>query len=289
MNANRLIFVLLLLTFGIVLAAPEKKQSAPVATRLEFVERLIESSSGAKQIDSSKNKDAMLRREDARTLYEESLDAHKQGDDSKAHLLLNKATKAMFEAVRLAGKKAVVKDMELHRYQTRLESLNALCDAYDRIRVEKNLDPKHDNKLYPLVESKRSEAEVLKRENKLPEARQALDVAYAAAKVAIESLRGGDTLVRSLNFATKEEEYHYEVDRNDTHKMLVQVLAEQKVDGDAKKRKTIDGFVAKAASIRAQAEASAGAGNFDEGIKLLENSTKEFVRAIRSVGIFIPG
>lgn len=289
MYVRHSLLTLLIVASGVVFAAPEKAQTASVTSRLEFVERLIESSSGAKQIDSNNNKSATARREEARGLYKQSQDAAKQGNDAKAHELLDQATKVMFEAVRMAGKKEVVKGIELGRYQDRLDSLNALCDAYDRIREEKNLGPAKDSELYPLVQNRRSDAEALKRENKVLEARKALDEAYAAAKVAIEHLRGGDTLVRSLNFATKEEEYHYEVDRNDTHKMLITVLAEQKVKSDPNKRKTVDSFVEKAAQIRTQAEARAGTGDFDAGVELLENSTKELVRAIRSVGIFIPG
>lgn len=289
MYVRHSLLVLLIIVSGVVFAAPEKAQTASVKNRLEFVERLIESSSGAKQIDSSNNQSANARREEARELYKQGQDAAKQGKDAKAHEMLDQATKVMFEAVRMAGKQEVVKDIELGRYQDRLDSLNALCDAYDRIRVEKKLGPAKDSELYPLVENRRSHAQTLKDENKLAEARKALDEAYAAAKVAIEHLRGGDTLVRSLNFATKEEEYHYEVDRNDTHKMLVTVLAEQKMKSDPNKRKAVDSFVEKAAQIRTQAEAKAGTGDFDAGVKLLEDSTKELVRAIRSVGIFIPG
>lgn len=289
MNTLRLLIALVFLTIGVAVAAPERQQTAPVKTRLEFVERLIEKSSGAEQIDSNKNKEASARREKARSLYQQGLSAAEQGDDARAHKLLDQATTTMFEAVRLAGKEGVVKDIQLTRYQDRLDSLNALCEAYDNIRLEKKLGPANESDLYPLVQSRRSDAETLKRDNKLAEARTALDEAYVAAKVAIEHLRGGDTLIRSLTFATKEEEYDYEVDRNDTHKMLVTVLAEQKIKSDQQKRKMIEKFVEKAAKIRTQAESSAGSGDFDQGVILLENSTKELVRAIRSVGIFIPG
>ena len=56
-----------------------------------------------------------------------------------------------------------------------------------------------------------------------------MDRAYLSARVSIEAMRRGDTLVRSLTFASPSEEYAYEVDRNDTHRMLVDlVLAERR-------------------------------------------------------------
>ena len=63
-------------------------------------------------------------------------------------------------------------------------------------------------------------------------------------------MRSGDTLVRSLNFASKEEEYRYEIDRNDTHQMLIKVLVEisQKIekklaDGGPKGREVFEARV----------------------------------------------
>ena len=44
-----------------------------------------------------------------------------------------------------------------------------------------------------------------------------------------------------------------------------------------------------AAALRVNAEAMAKRKDFESGIKLLEDSTKELVRAIRSAGVYIPG
>ena len=98
----------------------------------------------------------------------------------------------------------------------------------------------------------------------------------------------GDTLVRELNFETPEDEYLYELDRNETHRMLVEVLLAEKMQASPM-RKTADGFIAQAGELRKQAEEAAGKKKFEEAIDLLEASTKEFIRAIRSAGVYIPG
>ena len=115
-----------------------------------------------------------------------------------------------------------------------------------------------------------------------------LDEACAVAKMEISDLRGGDTLVRSLHFATKEEEYRYEIDRNDTHKMLVQILLNEK-RGTPGIDAMVQKFLEQAAKLRAAAEERAAKKDFEEGVKMLEDSTKELVRAIRGAGIYIPG
>ena len=123
---------------------------------------------------------------------------------------------------------------------------------------------------------------------KVKQARVQLDKAYEDAKLELERLREGETLVRRLEFANKEEEYHYELDRNDTHQMLLKVLLEDQQKGP-NTRKQIDGFVAEAKVLRKTAEGEANNGAFDKAVKSLERSTKNLQRAIRSAGVYIPG
>ena len=91
--------------------------------------------------------------------------------------------------------------------------------------------------------------------------------------------------MRSLHFANKEEEYHYEVDRNDTHRMLVTVLLSDKPAASA----GVQPLVQRAAQLRLQAEAAATRSEFSAAIEILEESTRELVRAIRGAGVYIPG
>jgi hypothetical protein len=98
-------------------------------------------------------------------------------------------------------------------------------------------------------------------------------------------MRAGDTLVRSLNFANKEEEYKYEIDRNDSLGMLYKVLIEQK--GSASE--LVLDQVKRGQELRIQAEKAAATRDHAAGVKLLEESTSNLIRAIRSAGIFIPG
>ena len=121
------------------------------------------------------------------------------------------------------------------------------------------------------------------------EARAALDRAFITIKTGARTLRQDDTLVRSLNFASKEEEYHYEIDRNDTRQMLIKMLVDEKRAASPDLDRRMSAFIAKAKELRAKAEASAAAQDFVGAIKLLEESTAELVKAIRNAGVFTPG
>lgn len=255
--------------------------------RLQSVEKLIENSSAARQVETSGEPQALARRDDARALYNQAVAAAQAGDQEQAEKLLSQATKTMFEAVRMAGQEEVVAEKHARDFDSRLESVNALLEAHDRVSGEKGAQAAN-SELRSLVQRKLADARSLREQGRLVEGRERLDEAYVAAKVAIENLRGGDTLVRSLNFETKEEEYRYEVDRNDTHQMLIKVLLKEKME-KAGVEQMVQQFMGKAAEVRAEAERKAASGDYDGAVSTMEESTKQLVRAIRSAGIYIPG
>lgn len=257
---------------------------AQLDKRFESVGTLLEKSSAAQQIEKSGDPQALDRRNRARAIYRDAQDAHKAGDNAKASKLLGKASAKMFEAVRLADPDKVTGEKAKRDYQTRIDSVKALLAAQKRIGTEKN--NKDAARTAQDIERLMHESQQLANAEKYAEARAMADRAYLAARAAIGSMRGGDTLVRTLNFATKEEEYHYELDRNDTHQMLIGMLLGDK-GGEISP--AMRGFIDKAKNLRGEAEKTAGRGDHPAAIKLLEDSTAELVRAIRSAGIYIPG
>ena len=260
---------------------------AQLARHLKSVETLIERLSAARQIETSANPDALARRDKAHELQRQAVEAFEAQDYGKCTRLLDEAAKTLFEGVRLAAPEQVTQQKKRRDFESRLESVKTLLAAQKRIGSEKHLDAK-EGEVSRKIEALMQQANTLAAANRLDEARVALDQAYLVAKTAINDLRSGDTLVRSLHFATKEEEYRYEIDRNDTHKMLVKILL-------AEKRETqgvdamVQKFLEQAAQLRAAAEELAAKRDYEGGVKMLENATKELVRAIRGAGIYIPG
>jgi hypothetical protein len=254
--------------------------------KLVSTSALIESSSGAKQIESSGIAAAAVQRARARELHRQAGETLRAGQLEAASKLLDDASRAMFEGVRLAAPEQLVERKQRADFDARMESTRALLEAQKRISAEKSAGaPPGD--LSRRVEALMAEAAELARGGRLVDARRTLDQAYLAVKAAIGSLRDGDTVVRSLSFASKAEEYVYEVDRNDTHRMLVQMLLKDKRGAgiDA----MVEQAVAGAAKLRAQAEDEASRRDHEAAVRTLEQSTRELVKAIRGAGIYIPG
>lgn len=277
----RLAAALVLAALTTASAAQDREQ---VERRVQSVGTLIESSSAAKQIESSGVAAARERRDNARLIHREAAAAMRANDLSGAAKLLDQAAREMMNGARLAKPEQVAGEKHKRDFEARLESARALLAAQQRITQEKSagreaLDAARS------IERQIGEAQSIAAQGRYEEARPVLDRAYLTARVSIESMRRGDTLVRSLNFATKREEFDYEIDRNDTHALLIKVLLSDRKDMVG----TMAPFTERAAALRAEAEAQAKRGDHEAGIRLLEDSTRELVRAIRAGGIYIPG
>lgn len=256
-------------------------------SRLEFVHRLIEDSTGSRQVEASKVPAALERRQRARALYQRAVEAERAGKTKEVKALVLQATRAILEAVKLAGNSDEVGDKRREDLKARMESVDALLAAHERITREKKSGDAAA-KLRERVRSLLQQARAARDQGSIEAARTLADEAYVATKTSIEGLRSGDTLIRSLDFSSKEAEYAYEVDRNDTHNMLVTVLLKEKMD-DRDVARMVRQHVALANETRKRAESAAERGEFEGAIKTMEAATSELVKAIRRAGIYIPG
>ena len=258
-----------------------------LTNRMQNMERLLNESSGARQIAESGDSEAIAKREQALELYRQAQDKSRNGAREDASRLLDDSARLMFEAIRNATPKSLQEDKKKVDYDARRESVEALRAAFNRIAEETGDDESRqqvNRQLSELIE--RSDAYLARGDNS--RAQVELDKAYHLLKVSIESKRAGQTLVRSLQFASKQEEYLYEVDRNDTHRMLISLLVDESGKSDYT-RGEIARFLEEAEKLRQQADAYAGQEEFTFAIDLLEQSTRQLVRAIRTAGIYIPG
>lgn len=284
--ANLLKALLLALLFGAA-AAPAQDRDQ-VERRLQSVGTLIDSSSAARQIDSSGVPAAREKRDNARLMHREAAATLRAGDLAAANKLLDLAAREMMAGVRLAKPEQVAGEKARRDFDARLESAQALLTAQQRITQEKSAGREAQDATRS-IESQIAQAQKLAAANRIDEARVLLDRAYLTARVSIEAMRRGDTLVRSLHFASQREEYDYEIDRNETHRMLINLLLSERKDAAGAMPPAMQTSVDKAATLRAQAQAQAARGDHAGAIQVLEDSTRELVRAIRAGGIYIPG
>ncbi len=256
---------------------------ASVSSRIDNVRNLVHSSSGSKRVEKG-DSEAKQFKADANAHLERAEQLFKSGDMEGANNALHESTMSMFKAIRKVGLGKPGTDKLLQDYRDRRNSLNALVDALERVAKEKKTSPVGLSE----IGNKAINADKLAESGDIKQARILLDEAYESVKLEVEMLRSGDTLVRTLEFASEEEEYIYELDRNDTHQMLVTLLLEDKKI-DATVQEQVDAYLAEADVFRTKALTESDAGHYGKGIQLLEESTKQLVKAIRRAGVYIPG
>lgn len=270
-----------------VLLASAETGNDQVLNRLGNVERLLNTSSGARRVIASNNELAKKIRLDGVKRYESARQAYEQGDLEAANRLLEEASKSMFQAIRVLGQPKELSEKAVNDFENRAKSVDALLVALRRIADGEGEDGKAASTITG-IKATVARARRLLDDRQYREARRVLDGGYELAKQAVSHLRDGKTLTRSLVFATSKEEYHYEVDRNDTHQMLVKVLLEEK-NPTEQTRAMVDRLVNRAVELRGEADKQASQGNYEHAVKTMESATKELVRAIRSAGVYIPG
>lgn len=280
--------LLLSLALPLHAAAPPESQEA-AERRLQSLGTLIEASSVARQIEASGEAAAREKRDNARLVHREAAAALARGDLAATSRLLDAAAREMMSGARLAHPEQVSGAKQQRDYAARLDSARALLAAQQRITAEKAAQPgaAEAAEATRRIEAGIAEAERRAAAGELAAARAAVDRAYLTARVSIEALRRGDTLVRTLQFAGPREEYAYELDRYDTHRMLIQVLLADRAAG-GESGPAMRGFIERAAVLRTEAEALAAGGEHAAAVKRLEEATRQLVRAVRIGGIFIP-
>ena len=269
---------------GRINLADAKKKG--VGYNIGMVEKLLQQSSSAKLIMEKGNDEAKALHKQSLELLDEARIADTEGTVVIAAEKLQQAKKLFFSAVKASGAGLRAKKND-HDFKTRYQHVNAMLEAYNRVREENPATANSKRKAEEISELMAS-ANRLFESGKTDAANKDLESAWLAIRLGLVELRTGKTLVRTLDFASPEEEYHYELDRNKTHFMLVDVLLREKKPG-AMQAAAVDKALDKARKLSAQSEQQGKSKQFPEAIKLLEESTQEILRAIRAAGVYIPG
>lgn len=252
---------------------------------IRLTEQLFSNSVASRQIDEGNNTEAKQLKAQALELLEQARAAEAAGDPSRRDELLRESKQKMFSAMRLSGDK-VVADKQQQDLRQRLDNVKAMREAWQRVAAEKK--PADAEQINTQVEHELDSSQREQGRGNYQAALDHVNNAYVTLKLAIVSLRHGDTLTTSLAFASKEEEYRYELDRNDTHKMLVNVLLKEKLERSGMSR-MVSMVMDKVDKLRDEANQRASEGNYKAAIELMEEATAQVVRLIRAAGIYIPG
>jgi hypothetical protein len=261
-------------------AANNVEFKAPLKEELLLVDRLLNTSSAARQIQDSDNPTAMALYQTAHERFR----AAKDTSEEQARRLLAQAKTLLFRSLRSAT--ATQPQETAEHYISLRNSTQALLQAHTRIRKEK---PSRESQMHERdARQGLAKAEQLFTAGNTAQAVDVLKQAFHRLRASLMAMRQGETLIRRLSFATPADEFHYEVKRYRSHRLLVDLLLGKK-DLDPGTQKRVQQSLDSAARLRQRAEQEAGVQSHTQAIKTLEGATRQLLRAIREAGIYIPG
>lgn len=261
--------------------------AANVDQKAKFVSNLVINSASSRAIEESGDAEAELALKNARKLVEEALKDSADGRVAEADLKLNKAIALVNGNTRRISEATVKGNRAQQLYESRMASVNALLEAYDRVAKEKGAGGRGGDRRAGIAQLI-AEVEAMAKGGNYEGAVVHLDKAYASVTAELSALREGDKLTKELSFASAEEEYVYEIDRNDSHVFLLKLTLSEKPPHPSFAPQ-IDGLRTEAEDLRKQAEAKAKNRDFAGAIKALGDSTERLIKALRMGGAYIPG
>lgn len=254
-----------------------------------LVENLAFRSVAAKTIAESGDSEAIEALKMAKSLIEEAKVAGDGGQYKDADNKLNDALKLINDHARRLTLNAVGSERDKALFARRRHAVETFLKAYERVSSDPGADSSQMPKEHTTwIAEKLAEADAFAAKGMHDKAQQPLEAAYERTRELIRTMRAGQILTRSLNFATAKEEYRYELKRNDSHFALLEfAIIEKNPVGSVIGR--IHESRDQARKVRGEAEAKAKAGDYPAAIAELNSSTQMLLQAIRMSGIYVPG
>ena len=291
------LFSTAMLGIAIFAAIPVAAQKGPrvpatqsgVDEKWLVVESMAYRSIAAKTIAASGDNEAIAALDKAKSLIGDAKTASAGGQYKEADDKLNEALKLINDHARRLTLGSVGAERAKVLFERRRHAVETFLNAYQRV----SSDPKADASQLPKehtgwIAQELAGADALFAKGQHERALEQLEAAYERTRGLIRSMRTGQTLTRSLNFATAEEEYKYEFKRNDSFFALLEfAIVEKNPSGSVVDR--IHQSRDKAREVRGAAEALAKNGDYPGAIAALNSSTNVLLQAIRMSGIYVPG
>jgi hypothetical protein len=276
MSVGRIVFFLLFVS-GLgcttALAAAGGQAVAPdpalVNQKVTLLENLLTRTKSSERYAASDNGEARELIAEAEELAAVARENLGEGDLEVAAQGLDEAFNRVFAAARMCRKETGSTFAEQVRYQELLEGIDSLKSGW-----EGDVDPRAGR----LV----ADAQALAEQDDYRGAIKLLGEAYEMVASAVALSRDKETVVYSLDFATPEDEYDYEVRRYGGNRMIIDLLLDKHPGSTAA---LVNTYVAKAEAMRESAEAKAATGSFESAVRDMEAAGKHQQRALNLLGI----
>lgn len=264
-------------------ALAENDKATSMYNKVKFLDWLVHSSPAAKRIEVSGDDEAKQQLKRAKDMWEQAVEHSEREEYELAEVHIETGLKLMTKVSRKFKDQEKERHARIELYKQVKGHVEMFVTAFDRIAAEEGKDHIHSmldrNELDTLMSSAQSNFD----DGDLVMANHLMRQAADMVDSALSDARHEDVLLHELSFESLQEEYQYEIDRNDSYVKLIDLMQEKTVPSQAS-ASYVARLVEQNAELRKEADALAKKGDYEKSIEVLEKGTDKLSRALRVSG-----
>jgi hypothetical protein len=273
----------MLLNTGNGYAASDSERSNSIYNKVKLLDWLVHDSPTTKRIENSTDVEAKQQLERAQEMWQQAVEHSERNEYELAEGHINAGLKLMTKVSRKAKDQDRVKQARIELYKQVKEHVDMFVTAFDRVVAEKG-----EAKVRQMLDREELDAIMSRAETAfdggdLALANHLMRQAADMVDTALSDARHEDVLLHELNFESLEEEYAYEVSRNESYVVLIDLM-QKKTARSQSSASYVQTMIEANAKLRQQADEHASNGRLEQGIAILEKGTDKLSRALRVSG-----
>ena len=282
-NVCSVFIAIVLMYCGSTYAETDTERFNALYNKVKLLGWLVNDSPVSKRIENSDDTQAKQQLKRSQEMWQQAVEHSEKSEFELAEVHISEGLKLMTSLSRIVKDEDRVKQARIDLYKQVKEHVDMFVTVYDRIAEEKGeenvremLDRKELNAVMSEANSAFEDDELVLANHLLRQAADMIDNALIDA-------RHEDVLLHELSFENLEEEYAYEVSRNESYVMLIDIMQKKSTTSQAS-ASYVQNMIDANEKLRQQADEFVSNGKLEQGITILEKGTDKLSRALRVSG-----
>ncbi len=258
-----------------------KKEKRETLNKLNLLGYILTKSKRTRDVENSGNEKAISILKMARKHYDAAKTFLDSNEFEKSNAEIQKSLQSISVSFRMVVNKEREKEVAKEQYDLLYSRVKSFSDLFNQLPADKVKGILDSDKVNMLI--KKSES--LYAEGNPKQALEPLSAVADMLEQALSDARKNETIVYALEFETPEDEYKYEMERNENYTLLTNMIISTSPPENKKKLPLIRMLMNKNEELVVEAEKMFESGEVDSAIELLEKGNKTLVRALRLGGL----
>ena len=277
------LIAIVLIHCGSVYAETDTERFNALYNKVKLLGWLVNDSPVSKRIENSDDAEAKQQLNRSQDMWQQAVEHSEKSEFELAEVHISEGLKLMTRLSRKVKDQDREKQARIKLYKQVKEHIDMFVSAFDRIAVEKGED-----KVRGMLDRDKLDALMFRAgtafdDGELAMANHLMRQAADMVDTALSDARHEDVLLHELNFESLEEEYEYEVSRNESYVVLIDLM-QKKTARSQSSASYVQTMIEANTKLRQQADEHASNGQLEQGIAILEKGTDKLSRALRVSG-----